>query len=433
MCVFHQESYIELLKLLILSIYRNGNIQQTTTDILIITSPLFQPLIQKKLEKIKLPIRYYLLDLHTLMESSCCKLRIFNYEHIDKYQKLLYLDTDVLINSDMNVLFDRIIPDNKLHTLEEGSLGDDLWGLFFDKSTIDPATPAFSAGVFYFTNSPVVKAVFEAANAHINSYMKTHQGPPGCLDQPFVVYHSFMHNAYDNQFMKPYLENNPSQVTPERIIYHFPGGPGSFRNKYLKMTHFLSKMVTRFDTRNAMIEYYCDQLVNPRLLEIGVFRGEFLDYIVKHCAIESIDAVDLFEGITCSGNVDGNYVVEYDVGKSYVELCEKYKHVSDHIRIHKSDSSTFLKNVATTYDIIYIDGDHSYEGVKKDLVAAYLKIKNGGYIMGHDYEMNMKKAKFAYQFGVKQAVDEFCAEYKQTILSKAYDGCVSYCIKINRS
>lgn len=55
-----------------------------------------------------------------------------------------------------------------------------------------------------------------------------------------------------------------------------------------------------------------------------------------------------------------------------------------------------------------------------------------GYIMGHDYEMNMSKAKTRYNFGVKQAVDEFCNKYNHKILSKAMDGCVSYCIKINK-
>jgi hypothetical protein len=50
--------------------------------------------------------------------------------------------------------------------------------------------------------------------------------------------------------------------------------------------------------------------------------------------------------------------------------------------------------------------------------------------MGHDYEMNMKKAMNNYNFGVKQAVDEFCILHNQTIISKALDGCVSYCIHI---
>jgi hypothetical protein len=104
------------------------------------------------------------------------------------------------------------------------------------------------------------------------------------------------------------------------------------------------------------------------------------------------------------------------------------------IKICKSSSITFLQNQQdNTYDIIYFDGDHSYEGVKNDLINGYNKIKNGGYIMGHDYEMNMKKVNHMYDFGVKQAVDEFCIKYKQTIISKAYDGCVSFCIRINKN
>jgi hypothetical protein len=82
--------------------------------------------------------------------------------------------------------------------------------------------------------------------------------------------------------------------------------------------------------------------------------------------------------------------------------------------------------------MIYIDGDHSYNGVKKDLMNAYNKIKDHGYIMGHDYEMNMEKARNTYDFGVKKAVDEFCITYKQEIVALALDGCVSFCIHVNK-
>jgi len=238
--------------------------------------------------------------------------------------------------------------------------------------------------------------------------------------------------------MKNYLENNPSTVSNEKIIYHFPGGPGSYGDKLHKMNAFWKIIQSNivdinFDTRNEMLQYYCNKLTNPKLLEIGVFKGDFLDYLVKHCKTGSIDAVDLFEGVTCSGDVDGNNVEHYDIGKSYTELLTKYTGMPT-IQLFKSDSVKFLQSKEdNTYNIIYIDGDHSYNGVKNDLINAFSKIKNGGYIMGHDYEMNMKKARNNYNFGVKEAVDEFCITYKQTILSKAFDGCVSYCIYINKN
>ena len=78
-CVSHQQSYIKLLKLLINSISLKGNINKDTTDILIITSKEFYPFIQKDLEGFGLPICYYIVDVTSLMESSCCKLKIFSY------------------------------------------------------------------------------------------------------------------------------------------------------------------------------------------------------------------------------------------------------------------------------------------------------------------------------------------------------------------
>lgn len=52
MCVFYKESYITLLKLLITSISLKANIDKNTTDILIITSQSFQPIIQQALSKL---------------------------------------------------------------------------------------------------------------------------------------------------------------------------------------------------------------------------------------------------------------------------------------------------------------------------------------------------------------------------------------------
>jgi hypothetical protein len=182
-----------------------------------------------------------------------------------------------------------------------------------------------------------------------------------------------------------------------------------------------------------MLKYYCHKFSNPKILEIGVFKGNFLDYLVTNCNGGSVDAVDLFDGICYSGDVDGNNVESYDIGKSYLELSYKYKDNAN-VKLYKSNSITFLENQKeNTYDIIYIDGDHSYDGVKNDLINAYSAIKNGGYIMGHDYQMNMMKAKNFYDFGVKKAVDEFCINYNQSIVSKAIDGCVSFCIYINKN
>jgi hypothetical protein len=61
------------------------------------------------------------------------------------------------------------------------------------------------------------------------------------------------------------------------------------------------------------------------------------------------------------------------------------------------------------------------------------KIKSGGLIMGHDYEMNMKKAKVDWEtkfnIGVGRAVNDFCKTRGWKLIAKGYDGAVSFCLK----
>jgi len=244
MCVFCQHSYINLLKLLITSISVKGNINKETTDILIITSPSFQPLIQQELAMCDLPLHYYTLDIDTIMGASCSKLKIFSYDRINNYNKILYLDTDVLINSDINILFNTEISSTKLYALEEGNIGGSHWGQqFFDFTKFNTSDTAFCAGVFYFMNSPALKQLFEHTNIHIATYLSSNKPIPLCLDQPFLVYNSFIQDKYDNQFMKTYLANNP-KIINNKIIYHFPGSPGHYSSKFHKMTKFWNRIVS---------------------------------------------------------------------------------------------------------------------------------------------------------------------------------------------
>jgi hypothetical protein len=185
-----------------------------------------------------------------------------------------------------------------------------------------------------------------------------------------------------------------------------------------------------FHTRIEMIK----ALVPPGgvYAEVGVFEGTFSKKLQEELSPTTLYMIDLFEGICCSGDQDGNNVVNRDLNNEHEKLLV-YASQHPSIQIIKGKSYEFLATLPdNSLDMIYVDGDHSYEGCMKDLIVAYSKVKSGGWIMGHDYEMNKMKARNHYDFGVRQAADEFCKTYNQTIAAKGLDGCVSFGIQLSK-
>ena len=56
-------------------------------------------------------------------------------------------------------------------------------------------------------------------------------------------------------------------------------------------------------------------------------------------------------------------------------------------------------------DILFVDGDHTYDGVKGDIESWLPHVKRGGYIIFHDYQQGKWP-------DVKKAVDEYMADYQ---------------------
>jgi hypothetical protein len=146
---------------------------------------------------------------------------------------------------------------------------------------------------------------------------------------------------------------------------------------------------------------------NSICAEIGVFEGDFSEYILSIANPKGLHLVDLFEGQMCSGNKNGENMKYIMLEDAYNALNAKYLN-NPKVRLFKGLSTTFLQGIPDHYlDFIYIDGDHSYEGCKADLALAKLKVKPGGIIAGHDY--------CDLFIGVLTAVNEFVDLHKLDI------------------
>jgi Methyltransferase domain/Glycosyl transferase family 8 len=186
-------------------------------------------------------------------------------------------------------------------------------------------------------------------------------------------------------------------------------------------------MVQLFETRDDMIRTLVPK--GGVYAEIGVLAGQFSRFLFSALEPRHLVLLDLFEGVCPSGDRDGNNMAYYDLNKSYANLVN-WSEACPAVEVRKGDGVTHLETFPDeSFDMIYVDGDHSYQGCKRDLEVALRKVRRGGWICGHDYEMNMSKAKTYYNFGVGRAVDEFCLANGLEIAAKGMDGCVSFAIQ----
>ena len=132
------------------------------------------------------------------------------------------------------------------------------------------------------------------------------------------------------------------------------------------------------------------------MIEIGSYTGESTQVFAKYFG--KVISVDPFENGYDMNDLACHHADFKDVYTKFLENMQSFENVRN-IR-KKSDDAVFdLK--AEKYDFVYIDGMHTYDQVKKDILNYKQLIKPGGFIGGHDYS--------GYWLDVVKAVDE-CLE-----------------------
>lgn len=90
------------------------------------------------------------------------------------------------------------------------------------------------------------------------------------------------------------------------------------------------------------------------------------------------------------GTQYGNCFTQIDLPRSSKYCVDLYKNFDDLDEEISSDD--FFKKCEETYDIIFIDGDHSYEQSLKDVLNALEVLNEGGVIVCHDcYPENIQE------------------------------------------
>jgi hypothetical protein len=149
-----------------------------------------------------------------------------------------------------------------------------------------------------------------------------------------------------------------------------------------------------------------NKLSLSRGAEIGVAFGGHSEAILQNTGVTKLYAVDSYK-----------HRPEYDdpmnlpqpvFDRLYERTGQRLSAFGDRIQQIRLDSVRAAEQINEQLDFVYIDGDHSYEGIRADLEAWFPLIREGGIIAGHDYGQP------AFP-GVKAAADQFFKRFGLTV------------------
>jgi len=152
--------------------------------------------------------------------------------------------------------------------------------------------------------------------------------------------------------------------------------------------------------------------------ELGVSYGFNLVHFLEN--LPNISKVYAIDPYMPYDDGPGGYVTRevIDSVKRLVQInVEEYKDKVKFIFLPADDAHQDIQNESLNY--IFIDGDHSFKAVRKDMNHYFCKVKVGGIFAGHDYHLPE----------VHQAVAQFRKDNKIDAELKTCANSVWYWIK----
>jgi hypothetical protein len=142
--------------------------------------------------------------------------------------------------------------------------------------------------------------------------------------------------------------------------------------------------------------------------EIGIGYGTHAKYLLKTTNVEKLILVDPTKYYPNDGFATDIMNMEAEIpGNNFNELYDLInKELSpwnNRYRWFRKESLTITQDEVPdeSLDCVFVDGDHSYEAVVKDLPFWWKKVRSGGQLLGDDYWMP-EVAKAVHEFADSQ-------------------------------
>ena len=139
-------------------------------------------------------------------------------------------------------------------------------------------------------------------------------------------------------------------------------------------------------------------------IEVGVWRGDFSQQMINTLKPNKFYGVDPYHYSPDQVSAPGPEFANQQKLDALASSVQQRFQQQGHELIRSNSDQAAKQFKGRTVDVVYLDGDHTYNGVKTDIKAWLPKVKKGGYLVGHDYCAG--KTGGGYPYGVIEAVAE---------------------------
>ena len=145
-------------------------------------------------------------------------------------------------------------------------------------------------------------------------------------------------------------------------------------------------MRVRIDPREALLDFLP---VGSKGAEIGVHMGDFSDRILKVVRPAELHLIDPWKTFDEDRYEKSWYsaksVAQSEMDARHKSVCHRFKEMPA-VKVHRKMSASAAAEFPDGhFDWVYIDGDHTYEGVTADIRSYGPKLKKNGLLIGDDY------------------------------------------------
>lgn len=131
--------------------------------------------------------------------------------------------------------------------------------------------------------------------------------------------------------------------------------------------------------RDLLLESILSGVNNGIFVEIGTYRGDFVDKVLSLNRTAKIFCIDPYASYDEYEDSMNSMIGDTIYDETYSNLKSKY---GDRIQFIRLSSADAFGMIPDNIDFLHIDGNHGYNFVKRDLELYFPKVRSNGFIMG---------------------------------------------------